>query len=350
MTTSAETPAAPEEPQSSTAGEQPDRASPRLRSASISVVVPTFNDVGHLGDALRSIVEQTVAPAEVVVADDGSTDGTERFVAEFAERQALGVEVRYVRLASRSGVVAARNAGISATSGEWIATCDSDDVWAPDKLERQIRFVNEWSGAQAIALLGTHGYNMNDAKKVVSPANMGPTSEADYEHQRRTGSGFYLLHSSALYPRSDYLAVGGYTTEYGAADDFDFFCQMAERGVVVVVPEPLVYYRKRAGSVQLARFWDKQRGALRVVENQRRRAAGEPLVSSDEFATQLARAPARERLRRHRRTLGLYFYRSGAANIVNARRVRGALQLLVAGALDWRRVRAAVRNRARGRL
>ena len=317
---------------------------------SISVVVPTFNDAGRLDDALTSIVNQTLPPAELVVADDGSTDGTEQLVREFAARRAGEIIVRYIRLPSRSGVVAARNEGIAASHGEWIATCDSDDVWAPTKLERQASFIRDWRGSQRIALLGTHGYNMNDAKRIVSPANMGPTTEREYQSVREAGGAFYLLHSSALYPRSDFLAIGGYTTEYGAADDFDFFCRMGERGVVIVVSEPLVYYRKRAGSVQLDRFWDKHRGALRVVENQRRRAIGQAPIGREEFAAELASAPARERFKHRKRALGLYYFRSGAANAVNGRRVRGGAQLLLAAAMDWARLRAGVLNVLRARL
>jgi glycosyltransferase involved in cell wall biosynthesis len=333
--------------------DEPEQASspdPRLDPGSISVVVPTFNDVTRLGDALASIVSQTLLPAEIVVADDGSTDRTEQFVREFGERRAGEVIVRYLRLASRSGVVAARNEGISATTGEWIATCDSDDVWAPTKLERQTAFLRDWNGRQRIALLATHGLHINDAKRIVSPAIMGPTSEAEYDSVRRAGGGFYLLHSSVLYRRSDYEAIGGYTTEYGAADDFDFFCRMGEQGVVIAVAEPLVYYRKRAGSVQLARFWDKQRGELRVVENQRRRATGRSPVGEDEFAAQLASAPVRQRLRRRKQTLGMYYYRRGAANMANRRLVRGGVELLLASIMDGARVRAGVLNTLRGRV
>ncbi len=124
--------------------------------ASISVVVPTFNDIGRIGDALSSIVTQTSPAAEIVVSDDASDDGTEQFVRDFAARHADAVDVRYVRLASRSGVVAARNHGIEAARGDWIATCDSDDAWAPAKLARQTAFLREWSGGRRIALLGTY--------------------------------------------------------------------------------------------------------------------------------------------------------------------------------------------------
>jgi glycosyltransferase involved in cell wall biosynthesis len=326
----------------------PTWAPPEPRS--ISVVVPTFNDVGRIGDALTAIVNQTLPPAEIVVSDDGSDDGTEQFVREFGAGQAGQVPVRYVRLASRSGVVAARNLGISAAQGEWIANCDSDDVWAPEKLERQASFIRRWRGRQRIALLGTHGYNMNDAGRVISPAVMGPTTEDDYDSLRRAGGVFYVIHSSVLFRRSDFSAVGGYSTEYGAADDFDFFCRMAELGVVINVPEPLVYYRKRAGSVQLARFWDQRQGVLRLAENQRRRAAGQAPVGRDEFAAQLASAPVWGRFRRRKQALGMYYYRSGAANTANGRLARGGVELLLASIMDGARLRAGLRNALRGRL
>ncbi len=318
-------------------------------SASISAIVPTFNDVGRIGDALRAIVGQTLAPAEVVVSDDGSDDATEQFVREFSEREANGVEVRYVRMDSRSGVVAARNRGIAESRGAWIACCDSDDVWAPTKLERQATFIRDWSGSRRIALLGTHGYNMNDAGKVISPAVMGPTTQEDYEAIRRAGRIFFVIHSSVMYSRADYLAVGGYTTEYGAADDFHFFCKMAELGVVLNLPEPLVYYRKRAGSVQLARFWDQQQGLLRLTENERRRAVGQAPLGSQEFAAATAAASPWLRFKRGRRIRGMYYYRLGATDMVNGRRLRGAWKLALAGLMDGRRLRAGIRGALQGR-
>ncbi len=320
---------------------------PPLTNGGISVVVPTFNDVGRIRDALSSIVGQTLAPAEIVVSDDGSEDDTEQVVREFADRRGGAVDIRYLRLPSRSGVVAARNHGIEAARYNWIATCDSDDVWAPTKLARQTAAWREWTGTRRIALLGTHGFNVNDEKRVLSRATMGPTTEEQYEALRAKGRVMYVIHSSALYCREDWLAIGGYTTEYGWADDYDFFCKMAERGVVVNLPEPLVYYRKRAGSVQLARFWDQRQGLLRLTENQRRRAAGQPPLGPEEFAARQAAAPALVRLRRRRQTWGMYYYRAGATNIVNGHRIRGAFELVLASLLDGARLRAGVRNAVR---
>jgi glycosyltransferase involved in cell wall biosynthesis len=309
----------------------------------VSVVVPTYNDVGRIGDALTSIVTQTTPPGEIVVSDDASQDDLGEFVSQFAERHARGVPIRYVRLESNSGDAAARNAGILAARGEWIAICDSDDIWAPTKLQRQLELLSEWNGSQRIALLGSHGYNMNDAKRVISPAVMGPTSEKAYDAIRQRGGLFFVIHSSVLFSRADYDAVGGYSTaEYGAANEFELFCRMADLGVVMNLPEPLVYYRKRAGSMQLDLFWDRHYSVMRLAENQRRRAKGEAPISREQFAAQEASASAWTRMKRRRHVWGMYYYRAGATHMVNGRRFRGGLELAFASMLDSTRLRSGV--------
>lgn len=317
----------------------------------VSVVVPTYNDLGRIGDALTSIVEQTLPPGEIVVSDDASPEDVEGFVRQFAERHSGSVPIRYVRRVSNGGDAAARNAGIAAATGEWIAICDSDDIWLPTKLERQIDFIQEWTGDTRIALLGTHGYNVNDAKKVISPATMGPASEEDYNAVRARGGLFFLIHSSILFSRADYNAVGGYTTaEYGAANEFDMFCRMAELGVVMNLPEQLVYYRKRAGSMQLDLFWERHRNVTRLWANQHRRARGQAPLSREEFAAQEASASAWIRLIRRKRVWGMYYYRAGATDMVNGRRLRGGLELVLASILDGTRFRGGLRNLRRRRL
>ncbi len=309
---------------------------------SISVVVPTYNDVGHIGAALEGIVGQTLRPLEIVVSDDCSDDGTGEFVERFAAERAGGIPVRYTRLPKRSRDLSARNAGIALAQGEWIANCDSDDVWAPNKLERQMQVISQWRGARRLALLGTYGYNVNDAMRVLSVARMGPTSEQEYERVLAAGELFFVIHSSAMYRRADYEALGGYRSEYGAANEWDFFARMAERGVVMNIPEPLVYYRKRTGSMQLDLFWEQRRGVWRLAENQRRRVAGEPPLDREQYAAKLASEPAWTRLRRAMYIRGMYYYRRGATDVVNGRRARGAAELALSGLLDPARMRAGV--------
>lgn len=97
---------------------------------SISVIIPTYNREGFIADAVRSVLAQTRPVSEVIVVDDGSTDGTKAlFEAQFARP-----EVRYVRQ-ENAGPGAARNLGMSLAKGEWLAFLDSDDLWRPRKIE-----------------------------------------------------------------------------------------------------------------------------------------------------------------------------------------------------------------------
>ena len=99
------------------------------RGITISVVIPAYNAAHFLPRCLKSVFAQTLKPAEVIVVDDGSTDDTAAVAA------ALGARVIGRQ---NGGISAARNTGIQNASGQWIALLDADDLWAPEKLERQV--------------------------------------------------------------------------------------------------------------------------------------------------------------------------------------------------------------------
>jgi glycosyltransferase involved in cell wall biosynthesis len=97
----------------------------------VSCIVPVYNGEAYLGAALDSILAQTWRPLEIIVVDDGSTDGSA------AVAETYGAIVRVIRQAN-AGCAAARNAGLAAATGEFVAFLDADDVWHPEKLDRQM--------------------------------------------------------------------------------------------------------------------------------------------------------------------------------------------------------------------
>jgi len=110
----------------------------------VAVIIPTYNRAAYIGTALDSVLAQTIlndgARVEVAIVDDGSTDATDQAVAPYLQRYAAGggpVRMSYTRL-EKQGVVAARNTALAQTSAPLVAFLDSDDYWAPAKLERQI--------------------------------------------------------------------------------------------------------------------------------------------------------------------------------------------------------------------
>jgi glycosyltransferase involved in cell wall biosynthesis len=101
-----------------------------MKNPLISCIVPVFNGELYLGEALESIFRQTYRPLEIIVIDDGSTDGTPAVAARYKD-------VRYAKQAN-AGPAAARNTGIRETQGEFVAFLDADDLWHAEKLERQM--------------------------------------------------------------------------------------------------------------------------------------------------------------------------------------------------------------------
>ncbi len=104
----------------------------------ITVIIPTFNRASQVPDAVRSAMEQTLEPFEIIVIDDGSSDHTEGALARFSN------SIRYIKTENR-GVSSARNRGILEARGEWIAFLDSDDTWHPEKLRSQSDCVTKTS-------------------------------------------------------------------------------------------------------------------------------------------------------------------------------------------------------------
>ena len=106
----------------------------------ISVVIPNYNGERFIERTLRSVLEQTYPHFEIIVVDDASTDASPSIVQAFCEKDS---RIRLIRLEKNGGVSNARNTGIREAKGAYIALLDSDDLWTPDKLERQLKLAGE---------------------------------------------------------------------------------------------------------------------------------------------------------------------------------------------------------------
>lgn len=110
----------------------------------VSVVIPAYDAEGFLARAVESVLGQSIPPREILVVDDGSTDGT----ADVARR--LGERIRYLRQ-ENAGPSGARNRGIGAAAGEWVAFLDADDWWLPRRLERGLAVAGRYPGLNWVA-------------------------------------------------------------------------------------------------------------------------------------------------------------------------------------------------------
>lgn len=131
-------------------------------SNSISVVIPVFNGGRYLRDAVESVLAQTRPPEEIIVVDDGSTDGSGEIARAFAPRVCC-------KRTENGGISAARNHGIAHTTGGWLAFLDADDLWQPDKLARQMTAAGK-NPAMELIFCGTEQFISPDLSPVQSAA------------------------------------------------------------------------------------------------------------------------------------------------------------------------------------
>jgi len=219
----------------------------------VTVVIPTFNRNAALRRALESVRSQTRRPDRVIVVDDGSTDDTPLWVKrDFPD-------VTYLRQDNR-GVSAARNRGIAAADGEWVAFLDSDDEWRPQKLERQLAALGD---NPAYHLCHTNEIWIRGGRRV-------------NEGKRHAKSGGWIFQrclplcvispSSAIVRRTLLNDLGGFDETLPVCEDYDMWLRICSRNRVLFLDEPLVV--KYGGhSDQLSRkYWGMDRFRIRAID------------------------------------------------------------------------------------
>jgi glycosyltransferase involved in cell wall biosynthesis len=203
----------------------------------VSVVIPTFNHARFVVQAVDSALRQTVEPADVVVVDDGSTDDTRSRLAPYFDR------IRYL-VQPNQGVSAARNLGVRAGRGGFVAFLDSDDVWHPRKLERQMAAFDRHAD---LGLLGTAMFEWPAAAFPGAGDNLESTvtrvSWPDLVVRN------YLVTSSVVVRRTLLERAGEFDTRMQGPEDRDLWLRVAEHAAVGNLDEPLTGYRSVEGSL-----------------------------------------------------------------------------------------------------
>jgi glycosyltransferase involved in cell wall biosynthesis len=205
-------------------------------------VVPTKDRTELLGTALRSICSQEGVAIEVLVVDDGSTDpaAVASVVTGLADDR-----VRVLRRPAPQGVSAARNLGLEATTGDWVAFCDDDDLWAPDKLARQLGALERTGLAWAYA--GSVDIGRAGAVVKGSPPPLPDDVVSALPKANVIPGGC----SGVLADRMVLTNLGGFDTGLGPCADWDLWLRLLAVGPPACAREPLVGYRLHAGNMSL---------------------------------------------------------------------------------------------------
>jgi glycosyltransferase involved in cell wall biosynthesis len=206
----------------------------------ISVIIPTHNRRDLLLRTIHSALAQEAIDFEVVVVDDGSTDGTSEAIRVLNDRR-----VRVLRNERPVGVAAARNMGIEAASGSWIALLDDDDLWSPQKLRQQLAAADatgrSWVYAGSVEI---------DEHAVIFGGEPPPSSEellAGLLDRNLMPAGC----SNVLVRADLFREVGGFDVRLRLIADWDLWLRLAPAGPPACVSRPLVAYRFHLGQLTL---------------------------------------------------------------------------------------------------
>ncbi len=205
-----------------------EATSPRL--GLISVVIPTFNRARRIVRAISSAANQTYPHLEIIVIDDGSSDGTAELVRDLRCSRPL----RLIETVVNEGAPAARNRGIAASAGQWVAFLDSDDVWHPRKLERQAEVLLQCGPDFGACYTGLAAYDDAGALCGVSRATESGDLAAALMTHNLVGST-----SSVLVRRDLLMAVGGFVPTLRSCQDWDLWVRLAPHTHFACVPEIL---------------------------------------------------------------------------------------------------------------
>lgn len=219
-----------------------DTAGPKSDNAPLfSVIIPTYNSAAYIAEAIESVLVQTYQNFEIVVVDDGSTDGTRAILVPCSDR------ITYLSQANR-GPSAARNLGIQHSRGELIGFLDADDIWLPNKLERQLQFMVDHMDVALVfgdvELFNEHG--------TVTPTFLGQKAIASRLHGgeviikdafRSLLRENFITTTTVTVRRSCLREVGGFDELLRSVEDRDLWLRIAGRCPIGCVPE--IVGRKR---------------------------------------------------------------------------------------------------------
>ena len=215
------------------------RVSEVAKSPKVSVIIPVYNGERYLRECLDSALAQTHAPSDIVVVNDGSTDGTSDILREYSG-QVIVIEQE------NRGQGAAINRAVANSTGELIAFLDCDDCWDPRKLERQVEVFERFQ--EAIAVYCDHR-RIDAAGKVTAPTGALAYVRCSGQVLRTLIRGNFIISPSTVMVRaSAFHAVGGFDEADPAqgSKDYGLWLRMATRGSFIYLAETLAGYRHHA--------------------------------------------------------------------------------------------------------
>ncbi len=296
----------------------------------VSIAMTVYNAGRYFEPAVRSLLDQTYGDFELVIVNDGSTDGSGGLADTWAQRD---TRVRVIHQ-DNGGIAAAANRACAACEGEFLARMDSDDVALPNRLERQVAFLDDPANAEVVAVGGSVIFIDSEGRELTTIHN--PTDDASI--QAALLKGHCSIWQTGVMMRMDAKRqVGDYNPEVSSAEDHDLWLRLGEVGRLANVPEPLMQYRLHASSVS-ERKGDEQRRRCRMACEAAWKRRG--IEGTFEASGRWRPGPERSSRAAFAAKYGWWAYNSGHADTARSYGLQ-AVQLAPFKMPGWRLLRSA---------
>lgn len=201
----------------------------------VTIITPSYNTASYIEETIRSVLHQSYRNWELIIVDDCSTDNTDEVVQQFLSDE----RVHYLKNESNSGAAVSRNRALQEAKGKWIAFLDSDDLWTPDKLEKQVRFMKK----NGYAFSYTEYEEIDEQGKLLRVKVFGP--------KKITKIGmFAYCWPGCLTVMYDRETVGEIQIRnIKKNNDYAMWLMVCKKADCYLLPEVLAKYRKRSGSI-----------------------------------------------------------------------------------------------------
>jgi hypothetical protein len=231
----------------------------------VSIVMAAHNAARHVAETLGGVFAQTFDAWELIAIDDGSSDDTGHILDHHA---AADARIRVVHQNNR-GLAASLNTGIAESRGRYIARLDADDIPMPHRLATQVALLEQHPD---IDVLGSSALYLADGVRTTALKSV-PTDP--HAIRRVLARGNCMIHPTVMMRKSAATGVGGYRACFRAAQDYDLWLRVVERGSLANTAEPLIYYRVHEGQTTVRRLHQQVWGVIAAQHAARQRRAGQ---------------------------------------------------------------------------
>jgi len=225
----------------------------------VTVIIGTWNRARYVGNAMRSILDQTLDDLELIVADDGSTDETAAVVREFEDSR-----LRYLP-GTHVGISRNLNRALAEARSPYVALLDSDDRSYPARLEKQVALLD---ARPEVTAVGHRLLEIDEHERPLNPRSSFAPGDINAALMRFNP----ISNSAVMFRRDPVLAAGGYNESYVCAVDWDLWLRLADSGVVHMLDEVLGVRRMHSSNISVSREREQVRAGVRTrVDTLRRR-------------------------------------------------------------------------------